>query len=90
VHGQGLRAPGRAAPGGAATEGCAPGQAAPDRAARAPGRGSARGRRERGGRRGELTTGSTDGSNRSPVSTLGHGERWKRGRGRLFCAGRRE
>jgi hypothetical protein len=31
---------------------------------------------ERGGRRGELTTGSTDDSNRSPGSNLGQGERW--------------
>jgi hypothetical protein len=28
--------------------------------------------------------GSTDGSNRSPGSNLGQGERWKRGRGRLL------
>jgi hypothetical protein len=29
------------------------------------------------GERGELTTGSTDGSNRSPGSILGQGERWR-------------
>jgi hypothetical protein len=38
------------------------------------GGGSTKGRREREGRRGELTTGSTDDNNRSPGSTLGHGE----------------
>jgi hypothetical protein len=35
------------------------------------------GRRERGGRRGGLTTGSTDNNNCSPGSTLGQGERWR-------------
>jgi hypothetical protein len=45
--------------------------------------------RGEGGER-KLTTGSTDGSNRSPGSTLGQGERWKRGRGRLLCVGKRE
>jgi hypothetical protein len=40
-------------------------------------RGSARGRRERGWRRGELTTGSTESSNRSPGSNLGQGDRWR-------------
>jgi hypothetical protein len=45
--------------------------------ARARERGSAMGRRERGGRTGELTMGSTDGNNRSPGSTLGQGERWR-------------
>jgi hypothetical protein len=48
---------------------------------------------ERGGRReerGSSPRGSTDGNNRSPGSTLGQGERWKRGRGRLLCAGKRE
>jgi hypothetical protein len=29
------------------------------------------------GERGELTTGSTDGNNRSPRSNLGQGERWR-------------
>jgi hypothetical protein len=53
-------------------------------------RGSAIGRREREGRRGDLTTGSTDSSNHSPGSTLGQGEMLKRGRGRLFYAGKRE
>jgi hypothetical protein len=49
------------------------------------GEGIDKGRRERG----ELTKGSTDGSNRSPGSILGQGERWKRGRGMLMC-GKRE
>jgi hypothetical protein len=58
------RAPGA----GAAASGEGLGQGAPRR-----------GREEREGRE-ELNTGSTDGSNRSPGSTLGQGERWKRGR----------
>jgi hypothetical protein len=41
------------------------------------------GRREREVRRGELTMGSTDGSNRSPGFTVGQGER-------LLCVGKRE
>jgi hypothetical protein len=44
---------------------------------RTRGRVSTRGGRERGGRRGELTTGSMDGSNRSPGSNLGQGEGWR-------------
>jgi hypothetical protein len=53
-------------------------------AARTHAEGDRLGKGERGGRRGELTTGSTDGSNHSPGSNLGQGERWKRGRGRLL------
>jgi hypothetical protein len=57
------------------------------------GGGSARGRHAGGGRRGELTTGLTDGSNRSLGSTLGQGERWREVEGvrwRLLCVEKRE
>jgi hypothetical protein len=49
---------------------------------------------EEGEERGEgkLTTGSTDGSNRSPGSNLGHAERWREveERGRKVAAQERE
>jgi hypothetical protein len=47
---------------------------------------------ERGGRRGELATGLTDGSNRSPGSTLGQGERWGEVEEREggYCVGKRK
>jgi hypothetical protein len=71
---QGLRAP-RTGP----RTGVAPSHAQAALGLRAHARERGSGRRRRG-RRGELTTGSTDGSNCSPGSTLGHGEVERGGR----------
>jgi hypothetical protein len=48
------------------------------------------GRRERGGRRGELTTSSMDGSNHSSGATLGQRESWRKVEEGCYFAQERE